>query len=257
MAAVAMLAAGCSKIELSGIYATRYQEVKEQYCSVEAGGSMDVTMSAEVDMIEITADSNVLPYLEIYVEGNVLHLGYTDQARFSPGGLGTRIRVPYISTLKSLRLSDAAFFTVREPLCSDNSLNLEARSGAGFHCDALSVRDFMLSLYDGASFSAGFIGALSASLILTDGSAASFDGDISSCDVIIEDGSSLGPRIAGDKGLYIEDFYCNMKDGSSAEFSSLGTVSGIMRDGCRISCTGDPDTSALVMFDGSEIRVFN
>ena len=245
---------GCSKIDLAGVYATKYRDVPAAFSGIEIHGSMDVAMSDEVSAAEITADSNVLPYIEIEVKDNVLHIRYSENAKFSSDVLGTVITVPCSGNLSSIRISDGAFLNVGCRL--DRSVKIESRSGSGLYCDRISSDDLTLSLYDGSSFSAGHVGISSASLVMTGGASVRMDGTISYCKAIFEDGSSLGPKY-DEAGLQIGDFDCNMRDGSSAVFASDGTISGIMRDGSSISCiTGrNVDYSSLVVYGHSVISV--
>lgn len=242
------VSAGCSKLELAGVSASRYQDLTEHYSSVMAEGNITLETSSSYDKVEITSDANVLPYVRVSVRNDALVIGYEENIRISSGHYETVVRIPADMEVRSVRIRSGAGFRSDGCLCTSSSVRFDAGSGSRFVLGGIEASDVLLNLVEGSSFVAGPVSVQNFSMNLTDGSAASMDGYIGYCDAILEDGSRLVPRTgpSADTGmLSIFRFNGTLSDGSSAVFYSDGLLTGSLSDGSSVIASGHAD-NALV-----------
>lgn len=245
----------CSKIELAGVSAVKYLNLDGRYSSIVVSGPMQVETSESYDMVEVTSDANVLPYVQVHVMDNTLFIEYEDGIRLPSRGFVTEVRLPYVKGVASVRISDAAEYTSSVRVVSSFPLMIEAESASDIRFDGLSASNLILNMSDASTFVCGSVFVEEASVNLSDASTAEMDGVIWTCSANLEDASELAgmTRIyLGEYTLDIHQLYVNMSDASSASFHSDGTMSGTLRDGSCIRYTGSA-ASGLKLFDGSRV----
>lgn len=233
-----IFSAGCSRLELAGVSATRYQDAPGSYSSVVVDGNIRLEYSPAMEMIEIVTDANVLPYVDVKVQSGTLTLDYRDGARFSSGAYETIVRIPLNADLQTLRIMNGARCDAGDIKAGTSRLRFDAESGSAFEISSISADDVSVNLGGGSSFKAGTVTASIMSMNLSDGSYAGMDGTISYADVIMEDGSTI-THLTGSDALVIDRFNGSLSDGSMASFYSDGIITGTIRDGSSIINTGN------------------
>lgn len=243
------LLAGCSKMNVAGVTAAIYQEVPEGYGSLAVNDGITVEVSADNDMVEIVSDTNVLPYVEVYVQGGVLTIEYEAGVRFS-GSYQTIVRIPHSRSMTSVKLRSGSVFASDVIMESDSRLGFDGTAGSRFDISGIAANDMQLSLADGSAFLSGDVDVNNLSLSLTDGSYAAMDGHIAYCNAIMEDGAYLSPRTSSyfeKPSLTVDRFNGNLSDGSKASFYSDGLLTGTLRDGSSVQCDGNAKHDLVIL----------
>ncbi len=249
-----LFSAGCSKIQLAGVSATRYQNVTGNYSGIVVRGAMTVEMSPEYDMVEISSDSNVLPYIEVRIVDNSLVIGYKEDARFSSGNFDTCIRLPYSASVESVSISDMSSFRCAGDVSLSSRLRLEAQDMSSFEFGRVTSPSFILTLRDASSFRASDVDFQESSLNFSDASSAMMSGRIERCDAVLSDASSLSSAPGDpDRMLTIGSFSCTLSDASYAGFHSDGVITGTLMDASTICYSGSAVCGSVNRFDGAQI----
>ena len=183
------LLAGCSKMNVAGVTAAIYQEVPEGYGTVAVNDGITVEVSDDNDMVEIVSDTNVLPYVEVYVQGGTLTIEYEAGVRFS-GSYQTIVRIPHSRSMTSVKLRSGSVFASDVIMESDSRMDghiaychaimedgasLSPRTSSYFEKPSLTVDRFNGNLSDGSKASFYSDGLLTGTL--RDGSSVQCDGN--------------------------------------------------------------------------------
>ena len=124
----AVLFSSCAKISISGIKDTKLMEVSSSFSAIEVEGAIEVEFTDD-HLVEIESDVNLLPYVEVYVSDEVLHVKYKDGVRIGDGYYSTYVGIPYVSNISSVTLSGASVFESDYPLAAvDFTLNASGAS---------------------------------------------------------------------------------------------------------------------------------
>ena len=256
--AVLAVLAGCSKIELAGVSATKYLNVPDDCSMIFVHGQISVHLSASSDVMELVSDANVLPYVNVRKEGNTLVFEYEDGAKLPSSPFVTEIVIPVPAELDVVRVLDGAGFTADCDISVPGSLKLEGLSGSSFRFGGLSTPSLVLNLSGGSGFMSGNVEVESMSLNLSENSDVTMDGSVAECSATMNDSSDLAPATSGaadgEFSLSIPDFRCSLSNSCSASFHSDGTISGTLKNRCSISYTGGAAHDMLKLLDGSEIH---
>lgn len=256
LAAVAVLVmSGCSRMELAGVSASKYQEIGERFSAVEVEGRIVVEMSGTDRMIGITADANILPYVEVYVRNNTLFVGYDDSVILPSGNYETLVTIPSSGDLKIIRAYSSAVFRTDMQLESLSPVSLSADSWSRLEFSGISVNELILNLSANSDFTADMVSVSDASFTLTGSSSASMNGVIKTCRLMASDFSSLSPLLldyGSDYMLEIYDFNCTMNSSSEAWIHSDGYISGSLSSRSRLYYTGSALPS-VIADDNSDI----
>lgn len=242
-------------MELAGVSASKYQEIGERFSAVEVEGRIVVEMSGTDRMIGITADANILPYVEVYVRNNTLFVGYDDSVILPSGNYETLVTIPSSGDLKIIRAYSSAVFRTDMQLESLSPVSLSADSWSRLEFSGISVNELILNLSANSDFTADMVSVSDASFTLTGSSSASMNGVIKTCRLMASDFSSLSPLpldYGSDYMLEIYDFNCTMNSSSEAWIHSDGYISGSLSSRSRLYYTGSALPS-VIADDNSDI----
>ena len=249
----AILSVACSKLETAGVTSTKYVNVPGNYSGIIVEGDMAVEVSADNEMVEITSDSNVLPYIEIGIDDGNLVIKYEDGVHFS-GRYETVIGLPLIYGVNDIRLSGAATYRQAEA---------EYRLPVRFDADYSSVFDFgtlrasemILNLRNSSAFYADMAYVEDAVMTVSDFSGVYMDGHLEKCDADLANSCELLSRSRyRNNDLEISEFHGYLNDWSTAEFYSDGYLSGSLYGNSKICLYGgaaydfnSDDTSQVIV----------
>lgn len=247
-----LVSGGCSKIQLAGVSTTKYLNVPGDYSGIVVDGAMTVEVSSSCDMMEITSDSNVLPYIDIRIVDKSLVIGYEKGAKFSSGNFSTTIRLPYSTAIGSVSISGMSLYRCMEDTALSSKLRLEARDMSSFEFGSLSASSLALTLHGASSFVASALDVPESSLNFTEASSATVSGSMLKCDAVLSGASVLYPG-SGSSSLSVDRFSSTLSGASSARFHSDGVISGTLRDASVIYYSGSAVCESVSCFTESEI----
>ncbi len=114
--AVVLICCGASECSemLSGVEDVRVEYIKTDYQVLNVSSAIAVEYSSDSDMMEITADRDMFPYIDVKRTGNILEL----KVRQNPFKNTGRIRVvlPVSGNLRWIDLSGASSFKASEKI---------------------------------------------------------------------------------------------------------------------------------------------
>lgn len=248
--------ASCSKIQLTGITGKKSLNIIENYNTIEVESAIEFDFSSEATTVEVESDANLLPYIEVYVSRNTLHIGYKRGTRIGSGYYKTEVTVPYKSGISTVELSGASEFESDLPL-SANVFTLKASGASRFSADVTA--DNINAELSGASLLKGKLNASKdMNVILSGASSLIATGTVGQCIADIS-GASL---LAGSRdesapnayGLYIDQFRANLSGASEAYLSSNGTIAADLSGGSVIYYKGTAAIKEHVVSGGSSIN---
>lgn len=238
------LATGCAKIEMSGVKATTTMNISTGFTKIQVEGPIDVISSVEYDMAVITADSNVLPYVEIVEKGNTLIIRYEKGVNFHNGPIGTTVCIPAVSIVRAVSISGASSFTTDVAFSLDAPITLEASGASDFRFSTIASSDVMLEL-SGASYFSGKLLASNLSLIVSGASSFKATGYANNCNADISGASYLGSDDSYEYSFRIDNFTGTLSGASSAFFYSDGSVAGSLSGASALYYSGGASNNVV------------
>ena len=129
---------GCSKIKVELAGFTKSTTIPAtDFRGIEVHNGIEVEFTDECSEIYVETDANVLPYMEVYESGRVLHIKYADHMDIRGNRwtkLHTFVRIPYRADVRSVSLSGGSTFTSGLPIVSE-SVSVEASGGSRIYCE--------------------------------------------------------------------------------------------------------------------------
>ena len=218
-------AGGCigDVINGSGDLTTETYDFRD-FSRIEAhnGFEVEVTMSGNFS-IEITADDNVLEYVEVSKSGDTLEI-----------------------RLRGTRFYNSV--TLKAEVTMPNLYWIELSGGSRADISGFSSSHGFEANLSGGSRLSGDISAGDAEFELTGGSQVNLEG--SGDDLLID--------ASGGSQLDLEDFpidnaFINMSGGSRATINISGTINVDLSGGSRVEYVGDPDLGDLSLSGDSKV----
>lgn len=265
---MASVACNTDKIKPSGNVVTENREINGYWYSlmVRDGLRAEAVLSDETSL-SVTADDNILPYIETRVESGTLLLKVKDNTSFR-GNPTIRINISAdrsgeLSRIGSIMCTDGSALTVKDPI--PHLLSVGMSGGSRCTADATAV-NLVVYLSDGSQFKGdiqpmedpanpGSVdpdGYMKAEL--ADGSKAELTGAIPSIEIKCSDGSRLsGYGFAADKVTE-----ATLSDGSKVEMTVNDVIEKITAsDGSKFHYKGNAEVWTKTLSDGSELKKVN
>ena len=254
-AAAAILSISCSKLDVAGVSSTKYVNLPGNYTSRVVAGPMTVEVSSAYDMVKVTSDSNVLPYIEIYTEGNDLVIKYEDGVYFS-GRYETVIGLPFRQGVNRISLNGSSTYRHLEHVTYQSPVSLDVKGASEMAFGSITAENIFLSLADASAFAANMSAIDYLDVNASGASGIWIDGGIKECHATLEDASILS-RLTESKNdaLRINDFQCYLYDSSYACLWSNGFVSGALYDSSSLTLSGNADFNSVICDGNSEIVI--
>ena len=233
---------GCSKIKVELAGFTKSTTIPAtDFRGIEVHNGIEVEFTDECSEIYVETDANVLPYMEVYESGRVLHIKYADHMDIRGNRwtkLHTFVRIPYRADVRSVSLSGGSTFTSGLPIVSE-SVSVEASGGSRIYCDINADADASIDLSGGSVARCNTLTADMVYLDASGGSVLKACGETGRCDIDLSGGSRLEGERRQPYGFYIDRCYGDLSGGSTATFSSDGEIDCELSGGSHIYYIGD------------------
>ena len=248
-----ILSAGCSKLDVAGVSSTKYMNIDESYTGIIVDGPMTVEVSSAYDMVKLTSDSNVLPYIEIFTDGDNLVVKYKDGSRFS-GKYETEIGLPFRQGVNRITLSGTAVYRQTEHVNYQSIAQFDVTDASVLGFGSIKAGEVVLNLSGASAFYADLAYVDDMTVTARDASYAGIDGDIRKCTMTLENASRFS-RISESRNnaLQITTLDCFLYNSSSATLYSDGYVNGTLDGASSITLSGDADCSSVICNGNSSV----
>lgn len=249
-----LLACSCSKLELAGIVDRINLNVPGDFTSISVDGAIDVSFSDDCTSVQVETDVNLLPYVEVYLDGRQLKVRLSSEIKISPD-YNSRITVmiPYRQGVNSISLDGASSFVSDYPV-KGKDVVIVASGASEIICHVIAERSATISL-SGASLAE--FGSLSSELLNLEMSGASSlqaSGRVSSGQISLSGASELKGIVSVQKYSFdIDSCYGTLVGASKAVFKSDGLISCNLYGASRICYIGNADMSGSRCYAASEI----
>lgn len=200
----------------------------EDFTSVSAGWTCDITiLRGDRYSVTISLDDNIMPYLEAYVEGNVLHIDLDEWNSYANLHFKATVVMPRISCLEVSGASSASVSGF------DNSGAFKARVSGASHVRADFITSGFMDLeVSGAS-------SLTVNSLLSSGDLSLECSGASRCD--------LRNLAAGNGRIEVS--------GASTVYMGInGALSGSLSGASTLYYRGNPYISSLAISGGSRLN---
>lgn len=229
IAAVALVS--CERIRPSGNIISMERSVEGfSRIAVSHGMNTTVTMGTE-ESLEVTADDNLLPYIETYVSGGTLYIQIQNHVSFR-GSPHIRIAVGAVE-LTALSGSGGAYLELT-PVVETADFDLELSGGSRFEGNITASDDVDVNISGGGNAS-GEISAARMDIDLSGGSRADLSGFASSMKLDCSGGGSLG-----NYSLAADNVTANLSGGSHVQMTVNVSLTVSASGGSEFLYKGNP-----------------
>ncbi len=228
----ACLLASCSeyRLEPDGKTVSEDRAVPANFTGICASSGVYVNITdADLNGITVESDSNVLPYVETYVQDGVLYIE-TGNMKFSKKPV-INVYVSFVS-INSISAYDGSFIEMESLL-------------------DISDSDFSIRLEDGSRLDViyGSINCRNLEAVLDGGSSLSILGDCSSYSVSARDGSS-----ATGFNMVCSTLDAEVTDGSILNVSCTGTFDLVATNRSKVEIKGGGTPSSMDISGAADVK---
>lgn len=227
------IASSCSKMDLAGITDRLDVDIPMIFEKIDVEDAIIVVFSPETDMVRVESDVNVLPYVEVYMKGKVLKIGYDRGLRPKDWHFKTVVTVPYKEDISSVLLSGASTF---------ESLS------------KISRESFSLDLSGASSFRSELAISGKLNIKASGASEAHMSGHAKDLYINLSGASkAAGMELGSEEMFEITNCYGDLSGASEAYFHCTGKIDCNLSGASRIYYSGTADTSSSSLSGASEI----
>lgn len=251
---VVLLACSCSKIELAGITERINVSVPDSFTGIYVSGNIDVIFADGIDVAQVEADVNLLPYVNVYGKGKQLKIEFEDGLNVKTGALKASVKIPYKKGVNIISASGSASFVSDHPIASKDIV-IAATGASEVICHVLAESSATVQLTGASSFECGSLSAGILNLTLTGASEMNAAGKVVSGQIELSEASELeGISSVQKYSLEIGSCYGTLSGASEASFKSNGLISCNLSGDSSISYIGNADISGSKCYDTSEVE---
>ncbi len=224
--------ASCNEsIRPSGNVVTMNRDVEGfSRIAVSHGLSASVTMGSE-ETLKVTADDNLLPYIETFVQGGTLFIQVQNHISFK-GSPSIRVKVGAVN-LTALSGSGGSDLELT-PVVEADDFDLELSGGSMFEGNIAATDEVDVNISGGGSMSAD-ISAQKLDMELSGGSRASLSGSATNVSLECSGGGNFGSY-----DFAADNVTANLSGGSKAQMTVNVSLNVTASGGSKFSYKGNP-----------------
>lgn len=221
---VPLVLSGCAAAVGNGTRVTESRQVGA-FTRLAAQSGFQVTFAPGATDVAVTADENLLPLLETYVEGDTLILRVKPMVSVSPtDGLKARVANPVL-------------------------VGLDASGGARVQAQATPTDTWALAASGGSDVQVTGLSATTLTLGATGGSRATVTGDATRVEVSASSGSTVDTT-----AVHAQTASLDVSGGSTVRIYASSSASGQATGGSTVTVSGSPAGQQVASSGGSTVQ---